>query len=115
MIPSTEPILEENSVKGKTLQIDLPLLLPTIDPNDSCIPLLTGQLKTIKGIQEVHIIQDNGMAWLCLHYDPNLLTLNRVERLAREAGAAITDRYRHEQIPIAWLNVADAADTVTGY
>lgn len=93
--------------------VDLTLFLPEIDENDRCIPLLMDRLKGVKSINQAHIIRENGDARLCLHYDPNLLTLNRVERLAQEAGAAITDRYRHEQIPIARLNAADAADTLT--
>lgn len=95
------------------LKLDLPLILPEIDARDGCIKLLTDRLAATKGIEEAHIIRDNGTAQLCLHYDPNLLTLGTVERLAQETSIQITDRYRHEQIPLARMDSADAAITLT--
>jgi len=95
------------------LQLDLPLILPAIDERDRCVHLLTDRLAATKGIQQAHIIRDNGTAQLCLHYDPNLLPLSVVQRLAQEAGAQVTDRYRHEQIPFARMDSADAAVTLT--
>lgn len=97
----------------RMLTLDLPLILPELDARDGCIKLLTDRLATTKGIDEAHIIRDNGTAQLCLHYDPNLLTLGKVERLAQETGAQVTDRYRHEQIPVERMNSADAATTLT--
>jgi len=94
------------------LQLDLPLILPGIDERDHCIHLLTDRLAVTKGIEEAHILRDNGTAQLCLHYDPNLLSLRAVQRLAQEAGAQVTHRYRHEQIPFVRMNTADAADTL---
>jgi Zn2+/Cd2+-exporting ATPase len=94
------------------LQLDLPLILPGIDERDSCIHLLTDRLTATKGIEEAHITHDNGTAQLCLHYDPNLVSLRTVERLVQDAGAQVTDRYRHEQIPITRMDAADAAVTL---
>ena len=91
------------------LQLDLPLILPVIDERDQCIRLLTDRLAAIKGIKQAHIIRNNGTAQLCLHYDPNLLPMRAVKRLAQDAGVQITDRYRHEQIPLGVMDVADAA------
>lgn len=96
------------------VKFDLPLLLPNIDEQDSCVTLLTDWLTLIKGIEHVHIVKENGTSRLCLHYDPNLVTLGRVQRLAQEAGFGVSNRYRHEQIAIAHLTSADAADLVTG-
>ena len=95
------------------VQLDLPILLPDIDERDKCIHLLTDWLLTVKGIEQAHIIRENGTARLCLHYDPNLIPLGRVQRLAEEAGIGVTDRYRHEQIPVTSLPSADAVDTLT--
>ncbi len=95
------------------VKFDLPLLLPDIDERDSCVTLLTDWLTPIKGIEHVHIVKENGTSRLCLHYDPNLVTLGRVQRLAQEAGFGVSNRYRHEQIAIAHLTSADAADLIT--
>ncbi len=95
------------------LQLDLPLILPVIDERDQCIHLLTDRLATIKGIKQAHIVRNDGTAQLCLHYDPNLLPMRAVKRLAQDADVQITDRYRHEQIPLARMDAADVADTLT--
>ena len=90
-------------------QIELKLLLPDVDASDECVSLLTTQLSQQKGIEQAHIVRENGNAKLCLHYDPNLTSLSTLERIAHEAGAEISERYRHEQLPFSRLNTADAA------
>ncbi len=95
------------------LQIDLTLLLPDMEDGDACIKLLTDELAHIRGVSQAHIVKENGTAKLCLHYDPNLVSLQKIERLARNAGAQITHRYRHESIPLDRIPAADAAMTLT--
>lgn len=92
-----------------TTRIDLPLLLPAMEAGDQCVQFLTERLEHTKGIQKVHIVRDGQEAKLCLHYDPDLVSLNQVERLAQDAGAKVSAQYRHEQIPFVGLNAADAA------
>ena len=94
------------------VRLELSLLLPQMADGDECVSRLTEYLQGAKGIQEAHIVRENGRAELCLHVDPNLLPLSRVERLAREAGAEVTTRYRHETIPFTGLDAADAAETL---
>jgi Cd2+/Zn2+-exporting ATPase len=90
-------------------KLELSIVLPELDADDECARILTEQLEHRRGIETAHIVQDNGAAKLCLHFDQNLVSLNTVERLARQVGAEVTDRYRHERIPFKNLNVADAA------
>jgi Cd2+/Zn2+-exporting ATPase len=45
-----------------------------------------------------HVERDKSPVDLCLHYDPNLLTLSDVKRLAERAGAQIINRFHHESI-----------------
>ncbi len=89
------------------VQINLDLLLPGIESADECVALLNGHLAKQKGIEQAHIVQENGQAKLCVHFDPNLASLAVVQRLAQEASADITSKYRHEQIVFAGLNTAD--------
>src|SRR5689334_10639271 len=93
----------------QTIQIDLSLLLPTMDKADECVEMITMQLSNHKGIEKAHIVREDGTAKLCLHFDPNLITLDAVQRVAQKAGAVISARYRHEQIPFVGLLSADAA------
>jgi Cd2+/Zn2+-exporting ATPase len=96
----------------KTIKLDLPLLLPDMEAGDECVHFLTERLAPHKGIETVHIVREGDQALLCLHYDPNLVSLGEVERLAKEAGATVTERYCHEQIRFAGLDAADNAVTL---
>jgi Cd2+/Zn2+-exporting ATPase len=94
------------------LKLDLSLLLPDMEAGDRCITFLTDHLNTMRGIEEAHIVRHNGTAEVCIHYDPNLVPLARVERLARQAGGEISERYQHDTMPFSGLNTADAAWTL---
>lgn len=96
-----------------TTQIDLDLLLPAMDAGDGCVQILTDRLAATRGVEMAHITQENGTACLCLHFDPNLVSLQKIQRLARRAGAEITDRYRHETLPLLGMDAADAATGLT--
>lgn len=97
----------------QTIQLDIPLLLPEIEnARDDCIVRLEEMLENHRGIRRVHVTHNTEPTQLCLHYNPNLIPLAAVERIAREAGAEFTDRYRHETIPFRGMTAADAADTL---
>ena len=100
---------------SEKLRIDLTVLLPKIGEGDRCIELLTQRLSTTRGVEQAHIVRENGTAALCLHYDPNLLPLSQVERIARDAGArrvGITARYPHQAAAARALGVTDVFDPV---
>lgn len=92
-----------------TTQLELKLILPELDSQDECVDILTTRLNQQRGIEKAHIVHENGEARLCLHYNPNLISLATVQRLAHDAGAEINQRYRHEQIPFRGMHSADAA------
>jgi len=96
-----------------TIQLDIPLLLPELeDSRDACLVQLEKALQYRKGIQRVHIRPEEEPAQLCLHYDPNLISLAAVRRLARQAGSEFSERYRHERFPVYGMDAADAADAL---
>jgi Cd2+/Zn2+-exporting ATPase len=91
-----------------TLQLEIPVLLPGVaDERDRCVQRLNEQLAAQKGIQQAHVERTNGQALVCLHYDPNLVTLEGVQRLAERAGAKITDRFHHVHLPIEGMDCSD--------
>lgn len=91
------------------VKLELELILPEMEAADDCAQHLTARLGAQRGISQAHIVTAGDHAELCLHFDPNLISLAAVERLARETGAAVTSQFRHEQLAFAGLNVADAA------
>ena len=101
----------------KTLQLEIPIILPGVDDaHDGCITRFEERLSTQHGVAQVHIEDRDGKPVLCLHYDPNFMPLSRLERLARDEGAQITNRYRHETMPIKGIgqgtNVSHIEDGV---
>jgi Cd2+/Zn2+-exporting ATPase len=99
-----------------TLQLDIPMLLPEIEDScDDCVTQLERVLKSRKGIHRVHVKREQEPTQLCLHFDPNLVSLTAVERMARDAGSHLTQRYRHERIPFTGMDVADAAESLARY
>ena len=47
-----------------------------------------------------------------MHYDPNLISLEEVNKAAREEGVAIERRFRHQVLAIAGMDCADCARTL---
>ena len=91
-----------------TLQLEIPVLLPGVaDERDSCVERLNTQLAAQKGIRQAHLERANGQATICLHYDPNLLSPEGVQRLAQRAGAQIADRFHHIHLPVKGMDCSD--------
>jgi len=65
-----------------------------------------------RGFHKAHIKQEDGKALLCLHYDPNLISLDKVRRLAEEAGAEISQQYEHEILHITGMDCANCASSI---
>lgn len=96
------------------LQLDVPVLLPGVDdPQDGCVNRLGERLNGQTGIKNVHLDRDQlGRVVLCLHYDPNLVSLDKVNRMARDEGTSITQRFKHEAIPIKGMDCASCAASI---
>ena len=80
------------------LRLELPLLLPEIDgAADACVTRLVESLSAREGVRNAHIVAAAGedSAKLCVHYDPDLLSLPRIREIAQSEGAKITERFGH--------------------
>lgn len=97
----------------KQLRLDIPMLLPEVDDEqDQCVVRLRELLEGNRGIARVHIRRDGGQAALCLHYQPNLVSLDRVHRLAEDAGAEISRKFRHTTVRVRGMDCADCASSL---
>ena len=93
----------------KTIRIDLPVLLPEVpDARDACVRRVQALLSPRRGITHTHITDENGRSVLCVHYDPDTLTVDEVRRLAEAAGAQVTERYGHRTWPLRAIAAEDA-------
>lgn len=95
-------------------RIELRLALPDLpDERDACVQRLELKLGGEPGITRGHVVyEDDTPASLCLHYDPNVLSLAQVERVARAAGAEIHDHYGHALLELHAIGPEDAATRI---
>ena len=83
------------------VQLDLPIVLPNVpDAEDTCVDRLTSSLRAQEGVSKAHVVTaTNGEPdRLCIHYDPDAISLPRIRQRARSLGTALTDQYGH----LAW-------------
>ena len=97
----------------ETIELEIPLILPDLeDERDECIAFLDTFMQDKRGILRAHLERDQDPPALCVHYDPNLITLEAVRRLALDAGSELSGRYRHERIPFEGMANADEAGSL---
>ncbi len=94
------------------LVLDLTLVLPGIpDEQDACVERLISLLKS-KGIDEAHVVREDGRARLCLHYDSGRFGLADVRRLVTASGGSMGKRYVHENLRIDGMDCPTCATVI---
>ena len=97
----------------KTVEITLSVLLSDWeDECDPCIEELQERLQAHKGIILAHLHHDHNPMELCIHYDPNIISLKTVKRIAETAGTELGNGYVHVEIPFVGLDSADSAEVI---
>ncbi|WP_216823575.1 heavy metal translocating P-type ATPase [Niastella vici] len=85
------------------VKINLDLILPDVpDERDACVKRIVSAMENQNGIDKAHIVPetDHSKAQLCFHYDPDIIRIEQVQKLAQQAGAEITNRYHHLLIEV---------------
>lgn len=96
-----------------TLELTIPVLLPGVETDDdACLKRLESALQKRKGVQRAHLERHKHPVTLCLHYDPNEISLAEVQRLAERAGAQIVNRYHHAVLPIEGMQSSDSISVI---
>ncbi len=90
----------------KKLQLKIPVILPQV-PNekDACVKRLIKELEAEEGLEKVHIAdeQEDSVPQLCFHYDPDIISIDRIQTLAERTGAEITEKYGHLLIEVSGI------------
>lgn len=84
--------------KTDRLLLELPLVLPGLpNENDQCVARLLADLTERPGLERVHVkpAGTGTSPTLCVHYDPNAISLTRLLEIIKSTGAGITARYKH--------------------
>ncbi|AJR26708.1 MULTISPECIES: heavy metal translocating P-type ATPase [Sphingobium] len=80
------------------LRLDIPVLLPDVtNAADACVKRLVGSLEGRPGVEQAHVVapEADAPAMLCIHFDPEVVSLSRIRELAHASGAEIGDRFGH--------------------
>ena len=96
---STKLLLTDKEIIMKKLQIKIPLLLPEVpDEKDQCVQKLIRQLRTKEGLEKVHVEQTKKIMASrgSLHYGPRVVSIDRIQSLAEQTGAEITQKFGHK-------------------
>lgn len=95
------------------VELDIELFLPAVkDEADTCIVRFQRQLEGIRGISQAHVSRRDGLANLCLHYDPALVSLETIQGQAARLGAELSDRYRHDAFAIEGMDCSDCTAAI---
>ena len=98
------------------LQLDIPVLLPDAPGEaDACVERLIADLSGRDGIDQVHVLPSSGSQppKLCIHYQPDILSLGRIKEIAEGAGARVTGRFGHILWETGGLSNERRARTIT--
>ena len=85
-------------------RLDLDVVLPGIpDAADACSRRLREALEAKAGIEAAHLVEPTAAKRrrLCVHFDPGLVSLQEMRRLAVQAGAQLHERYGHVVAAVA--------------
>lgn len=99
----------------KKTQINLGLLLPEVqDERDECVKRILNVMQKHKGVDKAHVVSANGHtdASLCFHYNPDIITLNDIQRLAQDAGATIAKQFGHLFVEVNGIREMNEADVL---
>lgn len=97
----------------KTIELEIPVLLPGVEAqDDECLNRLETALQNQKGLQRAHLEREKQPVALCLHYDPNVISLADVKRLAERAGAGIVNRYHHDLLTVEGMDCSDCIKVI---
>jgi len=97
----------------KTIELEIPLLLPGVESEkDECLARLEIAFQDHRGILRAHLERNKTPINLCLHYDPNLLTMTQVKRIAERAGTQIINRFHHDSIAIEGMDCSDCVTVI---
>lgn len=82
---------------GNAGRLRLPLSLPEGQTEcESCIERLKDLLESKEGVDQAHLVQvEPGKDGLCVHFDPDVVSVGRVRELVQRSGAELARRFGH--------------------
>lgn len=97
------------------LTLDIPVILPDIpDHKDKCVSRLIGTLEGRDGVDRVHIKTDESKEpKLCIHFDPETISLKKIKTIAQQTGAKLHDIFGHMLVKVNGIRHSRHARSIT--
>jgi len=97
------------------LTLDIPVILPDIpDHKDKCVSRLIGTLEGRDGVDRVHIKTDESKEpKLCIHFDPETISLRKIKTIAQQTGAKLHDLFGHMLVKVNGIRHSRHARSIT--
>ena len=97
------------------VRLDLEVLLASVGTDaDPCVERLRCMLDGREGVTNAQVTRTGGRARLCVHFDPDRLSVSQVESLAEAAGLELQRRYVHLVLKVHGLANERRARLVEG-
>lgn len=93
-----------------TQSLSLPLLLPSGPDCERCLSRLQEALAGIRGIARTSV--NNGEATIEVAYDPDMVTVSRIQQEAQRIGAELAEKIDHQTIEMRGLDCPDCARSI---
>lgn len=98
---------------SEKLKLELPIVSPGItSEDDPAVERVEEHILRCRGVERAHIEKVEGGLQLCLHYDPRVVSLERLTRVAKRAGMEVGNRYRHETLGLSGMDCADCSSSI---
>ena len=115
----------------QSIRLEIPILLPDVeDDQDACVARVVSLLEGRSGIEHIHVTHavDGGHiehpvgqhppdmpsapGELCVHFDPERISIAQISDLATRAGATVTRRFAHAVIPFRSVGAEDEGSSI---
>lgn len=95
------------------IKIELPIILPcALDREDQCIDHLLEIVQYYRGVDRAHVDRQQEGIYLCVHYNPDFFTPEKIQKIIELAGAKVKIRYRHEIVKVERMDCRICADVI---
>ncbi|WP_298769648.1 heavy metal translocating P-type ATPase [uncultured Shewanella sp.] len=91
----------------------LEIVLPDIiGDQDACIAKLEALLQSSSGIKKAHLTRREDKTGICVHYNPDILTLKQTQALIELSGAKLSQQFQHMSLHVKGMDCNDCATII---
>ncbi len=98
---------------SEKLKLELLIVSPGItSEDDPAVERVENHILRCRGVERAHVAKGPDGLQLCLHYDPSLVSLERLTRVAKRAGVEVGNRYCNETLGLIGMDCPDCSASI---